>query len=170
MKFLFSRVLGAFVFLLSATVSQAEVLPVELEQVRHQNASLVVVGADGENEYNAAQLEALGSYRMVTRTPWRDQETAFDGALLNDVLRENGLDGARAIRVIAENGYATEIEAEVWKNYPILLATRVNGRPHSRRARGPIQFVLPLSDSPEVAADGQMKNWVWMAARIEPVE
>lgn len=160
----------ALIGLLGSGPALADVVPVELEDVRHQRAELLVMGAQGMATYTAADLEALGSYRMTTVTPWREDMTAFDGALLSDVLAANGLADVSAIRIVAENGYATEMEASIWENYPVLLATRVDGRPHSRRARGPIQFILPMSDSPEVGAVGMGKYWVWMAARIEPVD
>jgi len=60
-------------------------------------------------------------------------------------------------------------EADVWKRWPILLATRVNGKAHTRRKRGPIQFVLPMSDDAAIGQDHYQNNWVWMAARIEAI-
>lgn len=143
---------------------------VQLEPIRHANAQLVVAGTNGDVTYSPEELEAIGAQRMVTMTPWRDEEAAFDGVLLTDVLEANGLGDADAIRVIAENDYAVVIPSNVWKRWPILVATRVNGKAHSRRERGPIQFVLPMSDDGEAGASGNGKNWVWMAARIEAVE
>jgi len=165
------RILASAVLVaLGATAATADVVPVELEEIRHQRAELVIVGSNGETSYTAAELEGIGAHRMETITPWREQVTSFDGVLLTDLLAAHGIDGASGIRVTAENGYATEMEAEVWQRFPILLATRVNGKPHSRRSRGPIQFVLPMSDSPEIGDRNMGKYWVWMAARIEPLE
>ncbi len=161
---------AGLVFAALAVSASADVVPVELESVRHQAATLVVAGTKGEVSYDQSSLEALGAMRMSTITPWREDMADFDGVLLEDVLSANGLSDANRIRVTAENGYATEIESAIWKNFPVLLATRVNGRAHSRRARGPIQFVLPMSTSPEVGGDGFLRSWVWMAARIEAVE
>ncbi|MBT8425579.1 MAG: hypothetical protein KJO67_11430 [Silicimonas sp.] len=105
---------------------------------------------------------------MVTKTPWRPEEAVFEGTTLQVLLRAHGLDGSEAIRVTAENDFQSIVEREVWEDVPILLATRVDGRPHTRRARGPIQFVIPDADysSSDVAKEGHL---VWMAARIEPV-
>jgi hypothetical protein len=105
---------------------------------------------------------------MVTTTPWRSEETVFEGGLLQDLLRKHGLDQVGAIRVVAENEFESILESAVWEAAPILLATRVEGRPHSRRARGPIQFVVSMEDY-----DGsrviEERHLVWMAARIEPI-
>lgn len=148
----------------------ANVEKVELEPLRHAAATLTVVDASGaETVYTPADIEALGAYRMVTTTPWRSEETVFEGGLLLDLLKKHGLDATGAIRVVAENEFESIIEHSVWEAAPILLATRVEGRPHSRRTRGPIQFVVSMDDydgSPVIAE----RHLVWMAARIEPVQ
>lgn len=162
----FAALMGV-VALLQGTMAAAEAVPVELEDIVHAPAELVVSGANGEVSYDPASLEALGARRMVTVTPWREEPATFDGVLLEDILAANGLHDVSAIRVIAENDYAVVIEAAVWKRWPLLVATRVDGRPHSRRARGPIQFVLPMSVDATSGLDDMVNNWVWMAARIE---
>ena len=141
-----------------AASATAEPVAVELEPIRHASAQLTVAGPGGETMYSPADLEALGASRMVTVTPWREQEAAFDGVLLTDLLDANGLSEADAIRVVAENDYAVVIPSEVWKKWPILVATRVNGKAHSRRERGPLQFILPMSDAPESGASSWPKK------------
>ena len=170
MKFSIKYLAMAVAMFVLGQGAMAGPMQVELEPIRHARAQLVVAGPNGEATYAPADLEALGASRMVTVTPWRDDETEFDGVLLTEILEANGLGDAEAIRVIAENDYAVVIEAETWKRWPILVATRVNGKPHTRRERGPIQFVLPMSDDPSSGAKGHGKNWVWMAARIEVAE
>ncbi|NND17467.1 MAG: hypothetical protein HKN98_02710 [Silicimonas sp.] len=143
--------------------------PVVLAPIEHIDAQLVIVDMDGnEHVYTPDSLEAMGAFRVVTKTPWRPEEAVFEGTTLQVLLRAHGLDGSGAIRVTAENDFQSIVEREVWEDVPILLATRVDGRPHTRRARGPIQFVIPDADysSSDVAKEGHL---VWMAARIEPV-
>lgn len=156
--------------MLSAEFAAADVENVTLEPIRHQRAQLVIAGQSGDMSYAPAELEAMGASRMVTITPWREQPTTFDGVLLSDLLTENGLGDVEAIRVIAENDYAVVIPREVWTSWPVLVATRVNGKAHSRRERGPIQFILPMSDSASVGEGEYVNHWVWMAARIEAAE
>lgn len=142
--------------------------PVELEPIQHANAFLVVVGADGlETKYTPAQLEEFTTYSLTTTTPWRKEPARFEGVLLSDILAAHGLDSVDAIRVTAENDYSTVMERELLETVQILVATRVDGRPHSRRARGPIQFVI---GSEAFGSSGltSESNFVWMAARIEP--
>lgn len=154
----------------SATSMLANAIPVELGPISHGAASLVVSGENGTETYTPAQIEAVGAHRVITRTPWREEDTVFEGALLTDILRANGLLEVSAIRVIAENDYAITIPSNVWTQWPVLVATRVNGKPHNRRERGPIQFVLPMSTDASLGEGNNVDYWVWMAARIEPVD
>lgn len=155
---------GAFL----ATSTMAQPLePITLDPIAHADAELLVIGRDGtELRYSPDALETLDTYRVSTTTPWREEPAVFDGVLLRDVLEASGLDAVNEIRVIAENDFATTIPRVVWETVPILVATRVDGKAHSRRARGPIQFIIPMEDymSSAVATEAHL---VWMAARIE---
>ena len=140
---------------------------VELAPISHADAALVVVGADGnEIAYSPAELEEFTTYSLTTTTPWREEPATFEGVLLSDLLAANGLESVGSILVTAENDYSTVMERELLESVDILVATRVDGRPHTRRARGPIQFVIQH----EVFATSDLtseSNFVWMAARIE---
>ena len=154
----------------AAGASETALEPATVEAVAFQKASLTVVGPKGEATYTPSDLEKLGVYRTVTKTPWRDKAATFEGVRLVDLLKAHGLEDAAAVRVIAENDYAIVFPKEVWSEHETLIATRVDGRPHSRRARGPLQFVFSLEADPEMAAKSSEPYWVWMAARIEPIE
>ena len=119
--------------------------------------------------FTPADLETLPTYAMVTLTPWRERPARFEGVLLSDLLRETGLYDSAAIRVTAENDYITTIPRAVWTSLPILIATRVDGAPHSRRERGPIQFVIDMDAhrSTDLAREEYM---VWMASRLEAAD
>ena len=144
--------------------------PVEVGDVRHSKAQLTVSASEGEKSYSPAELEQLGTWRITTITPWREAPAEFVGTRLVDILEQNGLADAPAIRVVAENDYAVTIRREAWIEHDLLVATRVDGRGHSRRARGPIQFVFDMTTAPETGAEAFQSNWVWMAARIEAAE
>ena len=155
------------IFLGLATSVIANPKPVELSPMLHREAQLEVRLGNGSGAaYAPADLEAFPTYRIETTTPWRESPAVFEGILLTDLLEAHGLLDAPSIRVTAENDYAITIAREVWEAAPILVATRVDGRPHSRRNRGPIQFIVASEDyvgSPVVTED----HLVWMAAVIE---
>ncbi|MGX9357341.1 hypothetical protein ACS3SW_19845 [Roseobacteraceae bacterium S113] len=141
--------------------------PVELAPINHADAALVVVSPNGEEtSYTPAELESFATYSMTTTTPWREEPAQFEGVLLSDILAMHGLDAVTSIQVTAENDYTTTLERELLDSVTIMVATRVDGRPHSRRARGPIQFVID-SDAFSSSELTSESNFVWMAARIE---
>jgi len=141
-----------------------------LEPITHQQASLVIVGRDGvETSYSPAQLEEMATYSLTTTTPWREAPANFEGIMLRDVLQAHGLDTANTLLVTAENDYTTTLTRELVENVDIMIATRVDGRPHSRRARGPIQFIIDAGDFSASDLTSE-SNFVWMAARIEVVD
>ena len=141
--------------------------PVALAPIEHPGAELTVVAPNGETaSYTVETLEAHPTYRLVTKTPWREEQAVFEGVLLADVLASNGLDAAPAIRVTAENDFTSDIPQAAWREVPILIATRVNGRPIPRRERGPLLFVV--EDAAYHASPNVLEqHLVWMAKRIE---
>lgn len=166
MSFL-SRVYVLLIAMLVGAPVLAASVPIELNPIKHNRAELTVAGPMGERAYTPQELEQLGARRLTTITPWRPKPAAFDGVLLSDLLRANGLWDAEEIHVVAENGYSVTLKSEDWKRWPILIATRVNGKPHTRRERGPIQFVMSMSDHRETGREEHLVKWVWMAKRIE---
>ena len=168
---IFPIVAAAVAACLLATAALADQLErVVLQPIEHQPAALQVTDASGHMiRFSPADLEMLPTYAMVTLTPWRERPARFEGVLLSDLLRETGLYDSAAIRVTAENDYITTIPRAVWTSLPILIATRVDGAPHSRRERGPIQFVIDMDAhrSTDLAREEYM---VWMASRLEAAD
>ncbi len=153
---------------LAGTAFAGQPEPVALTPIEHALAQLEVVGMDGHSRvYKPEDLETMTTYRLRTTTPWRTEPAEFEGVLLSDLLAANGLADAPAIRVYAENDFSSVIERDVWTSIPVLVATRVDGHAHSRRVRGPIQFVMDMDayQASDVASESDL---VWMAARIEP--
>lgn len=154
---------------MSVTMSHASDLePVDLAPMDLMDASLTVVAPDGtEVVYTAEQLEEFPTYRLTTASPWREEPAVFEGVLFTDILAASNLSDVGAVLVTAENDYQTSITREDWSDIQILVATRVDGAPHSRRARGPIQFIFH-QDYIETSDRYSESLLVWMAARIEP--
>ena len=147
--------------------TMAEPRRVVLPDVEHALASLEVIGSDGQSTvYSLAQLEDFPTYEIETRTPWRDQPAVFSGVLLSDVLARHDLLSASAIVVTAENEFTATFDRRAMMAAPILIATRVDGEAHSRRARGPIQFVIAEQDMMDSDAFEE-SHLVWMVTRIE---
>ena len=166
MRKIFSTFVASLILVGQAGIA-GSLQPVDLGPMAHASATLTVVAPDGtERSYTPAELEAFPTYSLTTTTPWRQEPATFEGVLLSDILTANGLSEAAAVTVTAENDYSTLVERGTWRGIQILVATRVNGRAHSRRTRGPIQFIIDMDTltATDLAGEGTL---VWMAARIE---
>ncbi|MEW9918037.1 molybdopterin-dependent oxidoreductase [Marimonas sp. MJW-29] len=164
-RLLTSGVIALFAMLPHAALAAPK--PVSLPAIEHTPAELTVIAPDGtETRYAPGQLETLPTYSLQTTTPWRSQPANFEGVLLRDLLEAHGPADAEAISVTAENDYRVAIPREIWLDLDVLVATRVDGAAHSRRARGPIQFVIDM-DSYSSHSAAREDHLVWMAARIE---
>lgn len=162
--------IGIAVVYQTVRVNSFGVEAVALEPMSLNPSSLTVAGPNGVFEFSGADLEALGAHRVTTTTPWRETPAVFEGVLLTEVLAIAGLENTAKIRVVAENDYAVELPRSVWTERPLLIATRVDGAPHERANRGPLQFVFPMNADRTTARSDFEGNWVWMAARIEAAE
>lgn len=160
--------LATLISLMAAPLAAGVLEPVRLEEIQHSEAELVVSHPDGtEAHYSPAELELFPTFRLETTTPWRTEAAVFEGVRLKDVLNANGLSEAGAISVVAENEYTVSIPGIAWQELDIMVATRVNGAPISRRERGPIQFVVDM-DAYQASSIAREDYLVWMAARIAP--
>ncbi len=159
--------LGVLVPTLPANASG--LVAADLAPMTHRSASLSIVMPDGDRKaYTPAEIERFATYQLTTQTPWRDAPAVFEGVRLRDVLAAHGLENAKGIKIKAENDFVVTMTREVWESEDFLIATRVDGRPHSRRARGPIQFVLDW-DAYQSSPVAEESHLVWMAAEIAPM-
>lgn len=164
----FSRFVTAAVLMFAAIPLFADsMVEVDLPPIDHRQASLTIMDVNGvETTYTPEMIEEFATYSLTTTTPWRDEPANFEGALLSDILKAHGLDTVASILVTAENDYSTTMSQALLETVDVLVATRVDGRPHTRRERGPIQFVIGSEafSSSDLTTES---NFVWMAARIE---
>ncbi len=121
--------------------------------------------APGKALFDLPLLESLGTSELVTTTPWTQGEQRFSGidprALLAAVdargseLEATALDGYRVVFPIAD-----------LDRFPMLLATRRDGRPMPVRERGPLWLVYPWSTHPETAEQPYRGRAIWQLRTI----
>jgi len=147
------------------------VVPVRLPLAPERLPGVIVRLADGqERMLTVVELEALGTWRVRTVSPWEEGQIVLEGPLLRDVLAYVGLQDAARILVRSRDGHAPEIPREDWRDYPVVLATRADGRPLGHRHKGPTRIVYPLLEYPELASPDRHARWVWLIASIEATD
>jgi hypothetical protein len=132
-------------------------------------ASLLTVRIDGTPgttvTFDRAQLEALGTTILRTKTAWTDGVTEFEGVLFRDVLSAAGAEGT-TIKVSALNDYSYSFPMADVKTYPVILAFKMNGRHLTRRDKGPLWVIYPRDAYPELNTKEIDHRMVWQVNQI----
>jgi hypothetical protein len=157
---------GAFVFLVVASAAAALCAPPVTAQQAQGTAAmkrgaLTIRTPSGTREIGLTQIESLGLRSVTTRSPWEAGAVQFEGVLFHDLLRHVGLEEAASVIVTARDGYQQMIPREDWADWPLLLATRQDGKPLTGSKRGPTRLVYPISDHPELESPTYDPRWIW---------
>jgi hypothetical protein len=116
--------------------------------------------------FDAQMLQALPSRVTVTNTPWYPEKTRFEGpigAALLDLVGANGT----MLRVTALNDYVVEIPVADFRKWPVILATKIDGKPISVREKGPIFVIYPFDQEPSLYNELYFGRSAWQLKTIE---
>jgi hypothetical protein len=124
--------------------------------------------APGVAEFDLPLLEQLGLVHLRTWTPWTDGECDFEGVPAQRLMELVGATGS-TVRASALNDFESSIPLADFERYPVLLATRVEGKPLEVRDKGPIWIVYPWSEAPELDDLPTRRKSVWQlkSLRVE---
>jgi hypothetical protein len=122
--------------------------------------------SDAAAAFDLAMLDALAARETTAKTPWFDEAHTFKGSLLSAVLEAAGAHGT-ALRVRAINGYEAVIPMEDVASWPIILATRIDGKELSVRDKGPIFVIYPFDLNPDLHNEVYYTRSVWQVETME---
>jgi hypothetical protein len=111
-------------------------------------------------QFDRQMLEALGTERLRTSSPWTDGVPEFEGVPARKVMEAVGARGTTLI-ARALNDYQAEIPVSDFQDYPVLFALKMDGRDLTVRDRGPIWIVYPRDGFPELRNERVNSRWVW---------
>lgn len=120
-------------------------------------------------ELLAEDLAKLPQVTIVTENAFVDGEVAYTGPLVRDVIDHLGLGAAELFRFTAANDYSIEIPASDFRNYDTIFAMEADGRKLSRREKGPLWLMYPISDNEELRDPIYVHRLIWQVVRIEPL-
>lgn len=164
---LISVFLMAFGLLATATQAASILSPYRPPEGTSIHAKIVVVDGAKQKDVSLAEIEQLPMVELMTRTLTEKDPTAFQGVLLADLLKAVGLEDAASVTVRAEDDYSAVIPRTDWTDYPLLFATRVNGRPLRIRQLGPARIVYPTDAYPALDHHLHGNRAVWMIRSLE---
>ena len=131
--------------------------------------ALELVGA-GNSQTRALTLDdlaALPQVEVTTENEFSDGAVTYRGPLVRDVLAELGLDRLQAVRFVAVNDYYVDIPTSDFAEYDVILATEADGMPLSRRDKGPLWLMYPISAHVALRDPIYLRRLIWQVVRIE---
>lgn len=100
-------------------------------------------------QFDMRALQALPQVTHVVSTPWYLRKVAFQGPLLRDVLAAAGVDSGNVIDAVAVNDFTAEIPFSDARQYEVIVALRMDGKPMSPRDKGPLFVIYPYDQVPQ---------------------
>ena len=167
-RLMLSRVARGFAALLLATgVARAEPLPAPGSPAVLEVSGLISTRNVGEKAvFDVAMLEALGGAKTITSTAWTDGQPTFEGVLLSKLMERVGASGATAV-AIALNDYKVEIPVADFRQFPVILAYKMDGEFLKIRDKGPLWIIYPQDDFPALKTKQTQAKWVWQVKEIK---
>lgn len=117
-----------------------------------------------------AALAALPQTEFRTATPWTIGVHSYRGPTLARVLAAQGVKHASLINVSALNGYQQPMDLSLFDGVPLTLVRYEDGKPLTRRNKGPLWLLMPLSDHPDLDISSIHSCMVWQVIRIEVIK
>jgi hypothetical protein len=124
-------------------------------------------GGSESLEFTLEELAELPQVTIVTENEFSDGEVSYRGPLIRDVLAHMGLDRADTIRLTAANDYYVDIPSSDFRRYNVILALEADGARLSRREKGPLWVMYPISDHSEQRDPVYKTRLIWQVVRIE---
>lgn len=120
----------------------------------------------GEMNLTLAEIEAMGSARIVTSTPWHDGRVTFDGVPIARFLEAVGARGTTAF-IQALNDFSIDIPLSDLTRFDAILAFKADGKYMEIADKGPLFIVFPYDDVEEVRNALFYARSVWQIYTIE---
>ena len=158
---------GALMGLLFSTTAHADGLAAPTgDVVLHVTGKISKTNNGDAADFDMAMLEALAGRTTTTATPWYDATKTFSGPLGSALLDAVGASGT-SMKVVALNEYETEIPVSDFTQYPVILATKLDGEAMSVRDKGPIFVIYPFDEMPDLNNETYYGRSAWQVKSIE---
>lgn len=149
----------------TARSAAGELPPPEGRPILEITGAVGRTNAPGKALFDLPLLESLGTRELVTITPWTQGEQRFSGIDPRALLAAVDARGSE-LEATALDGYRVVIPIADLERFPMLLATRRDGRPMPVRERGPLWLVYPWSTHPETAEQPHRGRAIWQLRTI----
>lgn len=135
-----------------------------------QTALTVLFSTDGvetELEFSLNDLDAMPQHTILTENEFVDGMNTFTGPLARLLIEETDNRSSNRVKLTAANQYHIEVPVKDFFDYDVILATRQNGQLFSRRDKGPIWLIYPMSEHAELRDSTYNARLIWQLIHME---
>ena len=150
---------GILVFLVAAGIGS----------ITFSQTVLTVAPAAGgaEKSLTLDDLMALEQVEITTSNEFVDGEKVFKGPLVRDILILCRAADAQQVSLTAANDYQVEVDAHEFFDYDAILALSMDGEMLSKRDKGPIWVIYPMSTHAELRKPVYNSRLIWQLVKME---
>ena len=150
----------------AVTASAEEALPVPQGKVILTiSGNIEKTNQDGVAAFDHAMLEAIGFSDLQTSTAWTAGTPTFRGVPMQALLEHLGAKGEN-VTAVALNDYKVEIPFSDIFDYPVLLASSMDGERLKVRDKGPLWIVYPQDDFADLRNKVTQSKWAWQVKEL----
>lgn len=151
---------------MSLTTLLAAVALVATPVLAQASAAEPVLTVEGATTmtYTREELAALPQHAITQTTDYSDGEVTFSGPLARDVLTAPA--GATIAVLTALNDYSVEAPLDDFARFDAILAIAVDGKPLSRRDKGPIWMMYPMAEIDPAQKSVYDNRLIWQLVRV----
>jgi hypothetical protein len=152
----------------SLLVACAALLAVGALPASAGNAILTIDGdiaGQAPVDMTLADIEALGTATIVTRTPWHKKAVSFEGVPLATLLEKAGANG-QTLSVFALNNYRSEMPVSDAADHGVILAYKQDGAYMPVSDKGPLFIVYPFDADPSLNNEVYYARSAWQVRSI----
>jgi len=107
-------------------------------------------------------LEQVGLIRYSVDDPWLKRDVSYTGVLLSDlVAMTQPAPAATTLHLVALDDYEVDIALADVERWPIMLATRLDGKPMAVANGGPTRIVFPYGLVTGIDELKYKDLWMW---------
>ncbi|WP_150522911.1 molybdopterin-dependent oxidoreductase [Roseibium sediminis] len=159
----FGSALGPLAVALSLTILQ---LPFAATASAAETLFALITADGTSTDVTDKTFEEIGYTEIKTRLVGEaDTVSTVRGVLFSALLDHYGVD-AETVQVTGLDGYMAELPVDELKQYPVVIATEVDGNRLSVRSKGPGWVVYPFTDHPEIDDQLREARCVWQVRDI----
>jgi len=141
---------------------------VAAETVAQAGPVLVIDGKTSDGKavtFDLAALKSMPVTKITTMTPWTDGENLYEGVRVRDLLERVGAEGTTLL-ADAVDEYTSRIPIEDVRDYDVIVAYTMNGKPLRADDKGPLWIIYPYSEYNALQKDLYFSRSVWQLNRL----